>query len=349
MVQKQKLSRFVASERAIIVAKREFAALGFAAVRMGKIAIDSGCSLETIYDVYGRKEDLYRACMSRALEFANASIDDFTKNVAKLPLTSTAYVIGLSLSYLCPESCTEYSRLLLNHSHNEDKGEFGRAFSDQRAKVSREMMPFFDAANREGRLQGANPIAALDAFIDLATFRVGAAWAYGDGSRESIARRSYENIIAQTLMAFVGRDLDLSQTGVPNSVVTPSDRKATSAVSDWLFDEMAIGAWEWSVSEQFLRCSQTWLSLNGLPVNNSLVPFEFIERTRHQADLEVAKAALRAHLNGEAEFYMAEFRITTLAGERKWFSDKGRVVTRDEAGKPLRMVGIISEISELRR
>jgi len=48
---------------------------------------------------------------------------------------------------------------------------------------------------------------------------------------------------------------------------------------------------------------------------------------------------------GEMEKYNHEYRITTDTGDIKWISEKGRVLEKDQEGKPLRAVGTIQDIT----
>jgi PAS domain S-box-containing protein len=65
----------------------------------------------------------------------------------------------------------------------------------------------------------------------------------------------------------------------------------------------------------------------------------------HPADRPRMTAALRAHLRGDAVFYHADYRVRTEAGGWLWISDRGQVVERDAAGRPLRAIGTHTDIS----
>ena len=59
----------------------------------------------------------------------------------------------------------------------------------------------------------------------------------------------------------------------------------------------------------------------------------------HPEDLPVARAALDAHLRGETDTFEAEFRMKNKAGNWIWTLSRGRVVERDPAGRPVRVLG----------
>ena len=52
------------------------------------------------------------------------------------------------------------------------------------------------------------------------------------------------------------------------------------------------------------------------------------------------------HLRGETDSYTAEYRLRHAGGHWVWVMDAGRVLERDDDGKPLRAVGVHQDISE---
>jgi PAS domain S-box-containing protein len=70
------------------------------------------------------------------------------------------------------------------------------------------------------------------------------------------------------------------------------------------------------------------------------------ERRVHPDDLSRVNADLQAYLDGSSPAYASEFRMRARDGSWKWILSRGMVVSRDSAGKPLRMIGTHSDISE---
>jgi PAS domain S-box-containing protein len=69
----------------------------------------------------------------------------------------------------------------------------------------------------------------------------------------------------------------------------------------------------------------------------------------HPDDLAPAEEAMRAHLRGTAPDYRADYRIRTSAGDYVWFQDIGRISQRDEQGRPVRVTGLVLDISDRKR
>jgi PAS domain S-box-containing protein len=69
------------------------------------------------------------------------------------------------------------------------------------------------------------------------------------------------------------------------------------------------------------------------------------EQLLHPDDREEALRRLAECLGGATEKYEMEFRLYTKSGEWRWVLSRGKVVGRDEDGKPLRLVGTHRDIT----
>jgi PAS domain S-box-containing protein len=65
----------------------------------------------------------------------------------------------------------------------------------------------------------------------------------------------------------------------------------------------------------------------------------------HPGDKPAVIQALQEHLDGKTDFYQTDKRYRMKSGEYKWIRTQGRVYTRDEKGRPLRMLGTYCDIS----
>ncbi len=69
----------------------------------------------------------------------------------------------------------------------------------------------------------------------------------------------------------------------------------------------------------------------------------------HPEDREPTYGAYQEYIAGQRKVYRVEFRQRTKAGDWKWILSLGRLVARDEAGRPLRMLGTHTDITERKR
>jgi two-component system NtrC family sensor kinase len=69
----------------------------------------------------------------------------------------------------------------------------------------------------------------------------------------------------------------------------------------------------------------------------------------HPDDLPATQAALSSYLEGREPLFSVEQRLKTASGEWKWILARGKVVSRDSQGAPVRMAGTHTDITERRR
>ncbi len=104
------------------------------------------------------------------------------------------------------------------------------------------------------------------------------------------------------------------------------------------------GVWEWipATGEDYL--SPRWKALLGYEDHElPNVQGTFFHQI-HAEDLGKVQEAVRAHLE-ERKPFQVEFRMRHKSGEYRWFSSRGNTEW-DEQGRPLRMAGAISDITE---
>jgi PAS domain S-box-containing protein len=118
----------------------------------------------------------------------------------------------------------------------------------------------------------------------------------------------------------------------------------------WNFalDAAGYGVWDWNIQTNQVYYSPQWKALLGYSPEEIEPLFEEWESRIHSQDLASAVEALRQHLAGRSANFRSEHRLRCKDGSHKWILSRGRVTQRSAEGKPLRMVGTDSDISELK-
>ncbi|MBT9492671.1 MAG: EAL domain-containing protein [Paucibacter sp.] len=105
------------------------------------------------------------------------------------------------------------------------------------------------------------------------------------------------------------------------------------------------GVWDWYVQSGVELYSTRYLQIYGYDESDVRpTPAEFDART-HPDDLAQMQADREAHFSGRASSYSNEHRVRCKDGRWKWIHSRGMVISRDEQGRPLRMVGTHTDIS----
>jgi two-component system CheB/CheR fusion protein len=106
--------------------------------------------------------------------------------------------------------------------------------------------------------------------------------------------------------------------------------------------------WEWSletgnVEMHEKKATMLGYSFEEFPKNVYKI-CEFI----HPDDYEYTMQNMRDHLEGKTDSYNVVYRIKTKTGGYKWYYDRGGVVERTSEGRPLKVVGLVVDVSEFK-
>ncbi len=106
------------------------------------------------------------------------------------------------------------------------------------------------------------------------------------------------------------------------------------------------GTFEWDLRTNGILWTPELEALYGLPPGGFEGSYAAWERYFHGEDLEPVHALIRQAVENRTDFH-GEFRITRADGRTRWIEGVGRVVC-DEAGEPLRLVGLNRDVTERR-
>ncbi|MCY1286512.1 diguanylate cyclase (GGDEF) domain protein [compost metagenome] len=108
------------------------------------------------------------------------------------------------------------------------------------------------------------------------------------------------------------------------------------------------GIWDRNVATGEIHYSSGWKAMLGYADHEVGNRIEESYTRVHPADLEYVKATIQAHFEQRADAYEVEHRIRCRDGHYKWVCSRGKVVERDAAGNPLRMIGTTTDITAMR-
>lgn len=110
-----------------------------------------------------------------------------------------------------------------------------------------------------------------------------------------------------------------------------------------------LGVWDWNAVTDEVFFSDRWKSMLGYAsdeIGTSLA--EWSSRV-HPDDLPDAIAAVQDHTEGRTPFYASIHRMRAKDGSYREILDRGKVVSRDADGRPLRIIGTHQDITEQRQ
>lgn len=118
----------------------------------------------------------------------------------------------------------------------------------------------------------------------------------------------------------------------------------TADRNEWAVTEATEGVWDWDVVTGGTILSPSIQSLLGYSKRGAY-DLSQIENAIHPQERALYANALRDHLRDGAPFDV-NIRLRDSAGAYRWFRSRGKAV-RNEAGRPVRVVGCFIEIDDL--
>ncbi|MCA1975145.1 MAG: PAS domain-containing protein, partial [Caenispirillum sp.] len=145
---------------------------------------------------------------------------------------------------------------------------------------------------------------------------------------------------------------DLTDGG---TIVVLHDVTARRRAEDWVrthaerlsmaLENGEFGLWDWNVQTGSVYFSPTMETMLGYEPGSWERHVDAWERLVHPDDRAMVRATLGDHLEGRTPLYECEHRIRRADGSWAWILDKGKVVERDDAGRPTRAVGTHTDIT----
>ncbi len=105
-----------------------------------------------------------------------------------------------------------------------------------------------------------------------------------------------------------------------------------------------VGIWDWDIARNEVSWSDRVYEMHEMPPGSDTGGFEGFSERVHPEDLAKVQQTMTAALAGGAP-YTVEFRTLLPGGRIRWIATQGRLV-RDSEGKPLRMVGASTDVTE---
>jgi diguanylate cyclase (GGDEF)-like protein/PAS domain S-box-containing protein len=106
------------------------------------------------------------------------------------------------------------------------------------------------------------------------------------------------------------------------------------------------GIWDWDLVTGQQTHSRRWEEMLGYAAGELRQGFIEFSSRLHPEDLAGLNEAISGYLAGKTSAYTADIRLRCKDGGYRWIVSRGMIVSRDLDGKPLRMIGTHTDISE---
>ncbi|MCF6271025.1 MAG: PAS domain S-box protein [Melioribacteraceae bacterium] len=110
------------------------------------------------------------------------------------------------------------------------------------------------------------------------------------------------------------------------------------------------GVWDWNILTREAVFDERWAEISGYTLAE-LEPTDIDTWNRlvHPNDLPELDLMLEKHYENESEHYEFETRMKHKNGDWIWVLIMGKVIERDDENKPIRMVGVVADITKRKK
>lgn len=163
-----------------------------------------------------------------------------------------------------------------------------------------------------------------------------------DGTwRWIFARANFVRDATGAPVRMLGSHTDITERKQASEALAASEERFK-----YVLDATDDGVWDLNLRSGEVYFSPQWGRLLGYAPGETPQQLDFFYGIVHPQDRAGVDQAMQEHLSGRTPIKQVEVRLRTKAGAYRWFLDRGKVVARDAAGVPVRMVGTITDISE---
>lgn len=110
-------------------------------------------------------------------------------------------------------------------------------------------------------------------------------------------------------------------------------------------DGSDVGTWDWDIPSGDVVYFRHWAEMLEYEAEEVGNPALDWERLLHPDDRDRVKSAIEEHLAGKTSLFEVEERLLSKSNEWRWLLFRGRVIQRDEEGRPLRAVGVHVDVT----
>jgi PAS domain S-box-containing protein len=106
------------------------------------------------------------------------------------------------------------------------------------------------------------------------------------------------------------------------------------------------GLWDWNTATDEIYYSKRLKQLLGYDEDEMENTLSAWEKLIHPDDICYVLEEVDKLIRGDVDFYSTEHRLMCKDGSYKWILDRGKVIKKNSEGRPLRIIGIFTDITE---
>jgi PAS domain S-box-containing protein len=112
------------------------------------------------------------------------------------------------------------------------------------------------------------------------------------------------------------------------------------------FEASNQAAWDWNMQTNEVIYSSSYKKMYGFFGNELTSDLSEWQRRIHPDDKKRIDEAVKKHSQSQDPYYETTYRIQLNNGEYKWIMARGKLLEKDDQGRPLRMIGTHTDLTE---
>jgi len=140
---------------------------------------------------------------------------------------------------------------------------------------------------------------------------------------------------------FQGYLVDATQTMLMKDEIAEARKRL-----DLVIDGASLGTWDWDAVTGNTVYNRRRAEIIGYAPDEISSDISAWQSFIHPDEVEYVNKRFKDHLEGRTSVFRTEYRLRHKTGKWVWVLDVGKVLERDGEGKPLRVVGILLDITE---
>lgn len=121
--------------------------------------------------------------------------------------------------------------------------------------------------------------------------------------------------------------------------------RASESRLELAMEASELSMWDWNVEQDQVSYNDQWRISLGIDPSELVKRQDLSERLMLPVDDNSVLEKFERHFHGGSPYFQAEYRLAAHDGTAKWFMAHAKVVRRDVAGKAMRVIGVLQDIS----
>lgn len=138
----------------------------------------------------------------------------------------------------------------------------------------------------------------------------------------------------------------LTAVNITEKVLAESALEETEKRWRFALEGSNQGVWDWDIPSGKTYYSPTWKKILGFEQNEVVNHIDDWKRLLHQDDALKMEREISQHLVSENAYHETIHRLRNKKGEYRWILARGMIVSNDEHGNPVRMIGTHTDITD---